>query len=111
MKRCFILALARLIRVTRPAGFAVFALLASLYGGCGASHTGRAHLPTRAPTIRYMATLRPLNASGVSGSVQISMTGNALTVSIHASGLEANREHYQHIHGAAGGTVNCPTAA
>jgi hypothetical protein len=34
-----------------------------------------------------------------------------LVVTIHATGLEPDREHYQHIHGNPGGAVICPVAA
>src|SRR5258708_31073090 len=108
MKRSFIPVLARLTRLARCATFALLAILCS---ACGTSPATGAQLPTRASATQYTAALRPLNASRVSGTARITVTGNALTVSIHASGLEPDREHYQHIHGTPGGMVACPTAA
>jgi hypothetical protein len=58
-----------------------------------------------------MVTLSPVNHSGVSGTVQLALTGDVLSVTIQSRGLEPNREHYQHIHGNPGSTVRCPSAA
>jgi hypothetical protein len=57
-----------------------------------------------------MVTLSPVNHSGVSGIAQLEVTGDVLTVTIQSRGLEPNREHYQHIHGNPGSTVQCPSA-
>jgi len=88
------------------------AILATLaLGGCGTAPASGAQRPTQAPTTHYVVTLRPLNTSGVSGIVRLALTGSVLAVTIHASGLEPNKEHYQHVHGNPGGTVACPTTA
>jgi hypothetical protein len=47
----------------------------------------------------FTANLVPLNNSGVSGTANITLEGNRLTVTINATGLEANQIHPQHIHG------------
>lgn len=58
----------------------------------------------------YVATMAPLNDSGVWASVDISIKGKTLTVSIEASGLEAGKPHPQHIHGSDNSKINatCP---
>ncbi|HZC79830.1 MAG TPA: hypothetical protein VE258_18895 [Ktedonobacterales bacterium] len=78
-----------------------------------AAFSARRHRRRRSPiqTFHYAVTLRPLNASDVSGSARLDLTGNVLVVTIHANGLQPNREHYQHIHGNLGGVVACPTPA
>lgn len=94
-------------------------LIAVTLAGCGAgeaSVTGAHHAPspaptataTTAPTVHYTATLHPLNASGVSATARLDQTGNVLVVTLHATGLEPNREHYLHIHGYPDATVTCP---
>jgi hypothetical protein len=101
-------------------GIALLGVLALVIcGGSGctigsAAGGQRSRPPTATPTvqtIRYMSTLHPVNDSGVSGSVQLDMTGSRLTVTIHASGLELNQIHMQHIHGYGGLTVICPAPA
>ncbi len=53
----------------------------------------------------YMATLTPLNGSGVSGSAMLNMNDDGtLTVQINATGLEPGQTHVQHIHGFLDGT-------
>jgi len=48
----------------------------------------------------YSVKLYPLNQSGVSGKVEISLKGNnRLKISLEAEGLEPGRPHPQHIHG------------
>ena len=87
--------------------------------GCGASSAvgvpgATARTPTRAPTpptLRYHATLAPLNASGVNGTAELVVTGDTMTVTISLTGLAPNQEHMQHIHGAHGVTATCPTPA
>ena len=61
----------------------------------------------------YTARLSTLNNSGVSGWANLTLDGDQLTVSIHATGLEANMPHAQHIHGSMDnkGNATCPTAA
>lgn len=96
--------------VARLATLVLFtSLIAS--AGCGRASASGAQAPTPSTTGHYRALLHPLNASGVSGTVQLDVTGSMLLVSIQARGLEPNREHYQHIHGNSGGTVGCPSSA
>jgi hypothetical protein len=90
---------------------AMLALVSAALGGCGTFPVSASQRPTQAATIHYLATLRPLNASGVSGTVRLDLTGSSLEVTIQAHGLEPNKEHYQHIHGNPGGTVGCPSKA
>lgn len=47
----------------------------------------------------FESDLQPLNNSGVSGSAQLTLDGDSLTVEINATGLEPNQPHAQHIHG------------
>jgi hypothetical protein len=96
-------------------------LIAITPAGCGAgaaSVTGAHRVPgptptatATAPTVHYTATLRPLNASGVSATARLDQTGNVLVVTLHATGLEPNREHYLHIHGYPDATVTCPVGS
>src|SRR5262249_26351339 len=67
--------------------------------------------PTLVPTLRYAVALSPLNASGVSGTVRLELTGDVLVVTTHVNGLAPNQTHYEHIHGNPGSAVSCPTAA
>ncbi len=65
-----------------------------------------------ADPVVYQATLTPLNGSGATGTVRISLTGNHATITEHVSGLAASFNggpypHVQHIH--IEGTGNCPT--
>lgn len=65
-------------------------------------------LATAAP-VAYTAKLTPLNGSGVSGRAALTLDRNYLTVKIHATGLEADSLHPQHIHGRfSGGTSGTP---
>ena len=61
----------------------------------------------------YRVTLDALNNSGVSGYAELTLDGDSLTVAIHATGLEADKAHAQHIHGSTTNkrNSNCPTAA
>lgn len=52
-----------------------------------------------AKTKMYTADLAMLNESGVSGTAELTLTRNEITVTIQATGLEANMLHPQHIHG------------
>lgn len=52
-------------------------------------------------TFQYEVTLGALNNSGVSGTAMLRLKGDQLAVTINASGLEAGKEHMQHIHGLA----------
>ncbi|UCF19644.1 MAG: hypothetical protein JSU87_17295 [Gemmatimonadota bacterium] len=47
----------------------------------------------------FIVDLQPLNGSGVSGTAHLLLDGGTLTVTIDATGLEADRTHAQHIHG------------
>lgn len=65
-----------------------------------------------AVTTTYVADLQPLNNSGVTGTATaILMDTNTLTLNIHATGLEPNQIHPQHIHGVLGGVSTIPTLA
>ncbi len=80
--------------------------------GCGASSSNS--VATRTPTLptqHYHATLAPLNASGVTGTVELAITGDTMLVTISLTGLVPNQEHMQHIHGAHDMTATCPTPA
>jgi hypothetical protein len=64
------------------------------------------------PTMTYTVSLAPLNDSGVSGTVDLSLHVNDLTATVNATGLVPNQVHPQHIHGFTDGTVSaCPTPA
>lgn len=58
----------------------------------------------------YHVDLGTLNNSGVSGTATLTLDGTELTVTIHATGLEADSLHLKHIHGAAEhkGNATCP---
>jgi len=97
----------------KPLRAFLLALLCLAVSACGQSSTPGAQRPSPAmePTLRYAVTLSPLNASGVSGTVRLELTGDMLVVTTHAIGLAPNQTHYEHIHGTPGGAVSCPTAA
>lgn len=61
----------------------------------------------------YRADLASLNSSGVSGTAELTLSGDQLTVTITATGLEPNSPHPQHIHGAVDnkGNATCPPPA
>lgn len=50
----------------------------------------------------FVANLEPLNNSGVHAHFTLTLDGDMLTVSEHATGLEPNEPHPQHIHGLLG---------
>lgn len=83
--------------------------------GCGAAPaTGAQSAPSptpTAPTVHFIAALSPLNASGVSATAHLDLSGNVLVITLHAAGLEPNREHYLHIHGYPGTMVTCPAGS
>ena len=57
----------------------------------------------------YVATIGSLNGSGVSGTVQLELLGEQLTVTINASGLEPGTTPHQSIRGlSTGGSAYCP---
>jgi hypothetical protein len=89
-------------------------LLALIASACGSS-SSPAPTPTPTLTLRttshYVARLSALNATHVSGTADFKLTGNVLVITINATGLQPNKEHYLHIHGAAGTAVTCPTPA
>jgi hypothetical protein len=101
-------------RSSRPSLFvfppllSIIALLAILAQGCG-SGARPAATPTQ-ETERYVAHIATLNGSGVSGTVELQVTGATLTVSIGVTGLEPDRRHFQHIHGEPGVPATCPIA-
>ena len=92
----------------------ILTLTAVTLAGCGAASDTGARPPATPtatpPTQHYTATLNPLNASGVSATARLDLTGNVLVVVLHTTGLEPNREHYLHIHGYPQTTVTCPAA-
>lgn len=61
----------------------------------------------------YTVDFTALNGSGVSGSAELTLMGDQLTVKVFATGLEPNMVHPQHIHGFTGNKRNsmCPTPA
>lgn len=62
---------------------------------------------------KYTVDFTALNGSGVTGSADLSLMGDKLTVKVNATGLEPNVVHPQHIHGFTGnkGNSTCPTSA
>ena len=91
-------------------------LLALVASACGSSSpTAGIPTPTPTPTLtplttsHYVARLSALNATHVSGTADFKLTGNVLDITINATGLQPNKEHYLHIHGATGTAVTCPT--
>jgi len=87
--------------------------LALIVGGCGPpSRVSGDTVQTPTPaTTHYVATLSALNASGVSGTVEMTLSGDEMDVTISLVGLVPNQQHMQHIHGAHGAIATCPTAA
>ena len=88
-------------------------MLVLVLSACGSSNTVSAP-PTPSPTPtteHYMARLSALNRSGVSGVVDLQLTGNTLIVTVEGRGLEPNQIHFQHIHGDHYTVSTCPTAA
>lgn len=61
----------------------------------------------------YTVDFGALNNSGVSGTAELTLIGDQLTVKVNARGLEPNMVHPQHIHGFADnkGNSTCPTPA
>jgi hypothetical protein len=61
----------------------------------------------------YTADLSALNNSGVSGTAELVLEGNELTVTINATGLVPDMVHPQHIHGFKEDNRNakCPPAS
>jgi len=97
----------------RRAGSLLALALILLLAGCSSQSQPTAaatHTPAP-PTSRYSAILAPLNVSGVSGTVVMTITSNEMSVTISLKGLVPNQEHMQHIHGAHNMNATCPTAA
>jgi hypothetical protein len=90
--------------------FALVLLSALACSACGSAGLNRA-TPTATPMIamQYIARLNQLNHSGVSGTVDFQLMGNALVVIMSVTGLVPNQKHFQHIHG--DGTSSCPSVA
>lgn len=59
-----------------------------------------------AAPMRYMTNFTTLNDSGVTGSANVTLDGDMLTVHINATGLLPNQVHVQHIHGTFDGDGN-----
>ena len=59
----------------------------------------------------FRAQLHELNGSGVSGTLWVTQSGNTLTVTLEATGLEPVQSHLRHIHGQGDGVSKCPTPA
>jgi hypothetical protein len=91
-------------RTAMLAGLAVAAVAGLLLGA----------KPASATPLYYVANLTPLNNSGVYATINLTLDGNLLTVTEHATGLQPNVPHPQHIHGllgAAAPMTALPTAA
>jgi hypothetical protein len=116
-------------RTTRAIASALAAaLLALALAGCGTSTRRGQPSPTSTPSPStqpstpatssapatstteasgtvFVARLTPLNGSGVTGNATVTVEGTSgVNVEITAMGLEAGREHEQHIHGFRNGT-------
>jgi hypothetical protein len=93
--------------------FCSLVVLVLALSSCGRSSTAAVPptpTPTQ-PTSHYTAKLRALNRSGVSGTVDLQLTGNMLAITVNVTGLEPNQIHLQHIHGSHDVVSTCPTAA
>jgi hypothetical protein len=55
--------------------------------------------PLRSATLDYSGVFMPMNNSGVTGTLLLSLNGNSLNVQIDATGLESGQMHPMHIHG------------
>lgn len=75
-----------------------------LTGATGAAFAGLLMVaqPASAAPMYYVANLTPLNNSGVFATFNLAVDGNILTVTEHATGLQPNMPHPQHIHGQLG---------
>ena len=95
--------------------FCSLVLLVLALSACGSSSTAAAPptptpTPTQ-PTSHYTVKLSPLNGSGVSGTVDLQLTGSMLAVTVNVTGLTPNQIHFQHIHGSHDAVSTCPTRA
>ena len=68
--------------------------------GAGSSSSG----------LHYTSALRSLNASGASGTADLTLDGNRLLIHIKVSGMVPGQSHPQHIHGDPTKTASCPPA-
>jgi hypothetical protein len=98
--------------------FPLLVLLILLLSACGSSipsagssTSPSTSTPSKPTTSHYTSKLSALNATHVSGTADFTLTGNILVITINAIGLQPGKEHYLHIHGAAGTSVTCPTPA
>jgi hypothetical protein len=87
-------------RSAAPGRGSVISLGAVVLGALLVTH------PAAATPMTYVANLTPLNNSGVFATFNLTLDGNLLTVTEHATGLEPNMPHPQHIHGLLG--ANAP---
>jgi hypothetical protein len=56
----------------------------------------------------FEVQLAPLNDSGVTGTAEVSLEGDQVTVKIEAKGMVPGQPHAQHIHGLDSGNATCP---
>src|SRR5712691_1480834 len=93
--------------------FCSLVLLVLALSACGSpSTTAAPPTPTPTPmTNHYTVKLSELNGSGVSGTVDLQLTGNILAVTVNVTGLAPNQIHFQHIHGSHDAVSTCPTVA
>jgi hypothetical protein len=91
--------LKKLFAALAIAALPVVTIVAFTFAPMALAHRGVHH---------YSTLLRPLNGSGVTGVATMDLEGSALTVTVVASGLEANRTHMQHIHAIDHGNSTCP---
>lgn len=59
----------------------------------------------------FSGDFQPLNSSGVSGKVQLSLLGDKLTVHVQAQGLTAGKQYTQTLRGLVSGVASVPAVA
>jgi hypothetical protein len=59
----------------------------------------------------FQANIKPINSSGVSGTLTATLNGNKLTVNEHLTGSLAGSPHAKHLHFSKTASHTCPTAA
>lgn len=94
--------------------FCSLVVLIMALSACGSSTTAAPPTSSPTPTLptsHYSVKLSALNGSGVSGIVDLQLTGNMLTVTVNISGLTPSQIHFQHIHGSHDVMSTCPTKA
>lgn len=89
-------------------------LTLALSGVVGISASAMSEHSSKNDPSRYIASLHPLNKSGVTGYANLTLNseqpGANLVASVNARGTEANQIHAIHIHGMLdGGDAECPT--